>query len=148
MNKLAGLLLVAVAITVSGCTGSQASGPEIQTKDSFTIQGNSSKQFEIQVKNTFKERSASFTVNVTAPEIVDVHDLGSGEPVSSLEMGEATAGSKTVKRVIEVKGNPDRLGSLNSGTDQIELTASAQASGNISEAERFSRKNVTVTVGR
>jgi phosphopantothenoylcysteine synthetase/decarboxylase len=147
MKKLAGLLLLAAAITASGCTGS-VSDPEILVKDKLTIEGNSSQQVEIQVKNTYEEKSASFDVNITAPAIADVVDPENAEKVTKLDMGEATAGSKTVKKVVEVRANPEELGSLNSGTDQIRLLAIAEASGNLSEEQKFSRKNITVTVNR
>jgi len=61
-------------------------------------------------------------------------------------MGQAAAGSSTVKKVIIVQGNPKALGSLNSGTDQLELKVSANTSANLTEEEKFNEKNLTVTV--
>lgn len=143
------LALVAAVVTVSGCVGgSQEAGPEVVTgQDELNLEGNSSSQLEVWVRNGFEERSASFTVNVSSPEIVDVMD-STGEEVSTLEMGEAASGSTTVKKVVVIQGNPDVLGSLNSGTDQITFETVAETTGNLTREERTDEKNVTVTVRR
>ncbi len=144
MKKLAGAILLAAAIAASGCTGTQ--NPEIQTgKDEISIQGNETAQLEVQNKNIYKEKAASFQLNATAPEIVDVLNSES-EQQESFNMGEASSGSKTVKKVLLVRGNPGKLGSLNSGTDKIQLDVMAETSGNLTEAEKTASKNVTVTV--
>lgn len=71
-----------------------------------------------------------------------------GQSVSELDMGQAAAGSSTVKKVIIVQGNPQALGSLNSGTDQLSLNVKADTSANLTEEQKFSEKNLTVTVQR
>lgn len=145
MKKATGFLLLFAAVIVSGCTAGDNS-PEIITGDEeLSIQGNSTEQFEVQVKNNFEEIPASFQLNITSPELIEVMN-SENELQTSFDMGEASSGSKTVKKVLIVKGNPEELGSLNSGTDQITLQALAETSQNISESERTSSKNVTVTV--
>jgi len=145
MKKAAGFLLLFTAVIVSGCTGSDNSPGIITGEDEISIQGNSTEQLEVQVKNNFEETPASFQLNITSPELVEVMN-SEGEPQTSFDMGEASSGSETVKKVLVVRGNPEELGSLNSGTDQINLKAVAETSQNISEAERTVSKNVTVTV--
>lgn len=149
MKNFIGLAIVAAAVTVSGCVGSSsAEGPEIVTGEKeINLNGNSTSQLEVWVSNGFKDRPASFTVNVSSPEIVDVED-SSGEEVSTLDMGQAASGSTTVKKVVIIRGNPDVLGSLNSGTDQIQFRTMAETTGNLTEEERTAMKNVTVTVQR
>ena len=144
MKKLAGAVLLAAIVAVSGCTGNP--NPEIQTgKEEISIQGNSTAQLEVQVKNNYEEKAASFLLNTTSPEIVDVLNSES-ESQESFNMGEASSGSKTVKKVLVLRGNPGNLGSLNSGTDQLTLNVTAETSGNLTEVEKTASKNVTVTV--
>ncbi|MFB6116830.1 MAG: hypothetical protein ABEK10_04960 [Candidatus Nanosalina sp.] len=145
MKKFLVLILVSATVAVSGCTD-RATGPKISSPDSVKIEGNTTENIEIQVKNTFKDKTASFRVNITSPAIVTPRDPGTRRKISSLEMGEAMAGRKTVKKVLSLEGNPEKLGSLETGTDQLILTAVAQVSGNLTRERRISRKNITVTV--
>lgn len=145
MKKAAGFLLLFTAVIVSGCTAGDNSPEIITGDDELSIQGNSTEQLEVQVKNNFEEIPASFQLNITSPKLVEVMN-SENEPQTSFDMGEAVSGSKTVKKVLVVRGNPGELGSLNSGTDKITLKAIAETSENISESERTASKNVTVTV--
>ncbi|EGQ43729.1 MAG: hypothetical protein J07AB43_06060 [Candidatus Nanosalina sp. J07AB43] len=144
MDKI--IIYVALAVLASGCVGSSVSSPEINTgTEEIEITGNSSKQVEIWIENTYAQQAASFQLNITKPEVAAVKD-STGQNISELDMGQAAAGSSTVKKVIIIQGNPEALGSLNSGTDQLNLKVTADTSANLTEKQRFSERNLTVTV--
>lgn len=143
MNKIAVSMILILAFIASGCTGD--SSPDIVTgKDKIEIQGNTTEQLEVQIKNNYEE-PASFRLNITSPAIIDVMNSES-EVQESFDMGEAASDSSTVKKVLLIQGNPEELGSLDSATDTLRLDTYGDISANISEAERTASRNLSVTL--
>ncbi len=146
MNKT--IIYLVLAVVASGCVSSSVNKPEINTgTEEIEVTGNNSKQVEIWIENTYSQQAASFHLNITEPEVAEVKD-STGQSISELDMGQAAAGSSTVKKVIIVQGNPQALGSLNSGTDQLSLNVTADTSANLTEEQKFNEKNLTLTVQR
>ena len=144
MNNIAPCIILAVLC--SGCISTSQDKPQIATdKDSIQLEGNSSKQIEIWVKNTYNKRAASFKINITQPEIAVVRD-STKQKTSMLDMGQAASGSNTIKKVINIKSKPNSLGNLNSATDHIKLNLRAETQANLTEEQTKSTKNLTVKV--
>lgn len=142
MKPYIALTLLALVVTVSGCTQS----PELRTSDDkISIEGDNSKELEVWVKNNYDE-AAGFSLNVESPRLLNVKDAITDETIRELDLGEAKGGSITNKETIQISGNASRLGEQQTqGTFNIKLVVDGESGS--AEEDRIT-KEIEVVVSK